>query len=100
MGNLYRVAVHYGEDNGYVEYDGNGKSVRVVLQDPNIRQKAEAYFANELMIAVPQDGLRDFKEQVVHPTASKEEFQLAMTRLWMTIGVHVDWSRPVPAEAE
>lgn len=98
MSNLYRVAVHYNGDNGYIEYDKGAKTVRVALREGQVRQAAEAYFAAAMTIAVPQTGLTDFAPRVIQPKESVEEFELAMTRLWEKTGVHVDWSRPVPKE--
>ena len=37
----------------------------------------------------------DFTEETIEPWSSKENFQLALTRLWENTDVHVDWSRPV-----
>ena len=31
MGEIYKVAIHYGNDCGYVEYDPDRKSIRIEL---------------------------------------------------------------------
>lgn len=95
MGNIYRVAVHYNEDNGYLEYAIDEKIVKVVLKTTEKKTAVEEYFAVEHEINVPHETLMDFDKVKIQPLSSLENFQLALTRLWGITGVYVDWSRPV-----
>lgn len=95
MGNAYRVAIHYNEDNGYVEYKADLKTAVVMLNTPQKRAEVESYLASEHEINVPHETLMDFTKEMVRPLESLSSFQLALTRLWGATGVYVDWSRPV-----
>ncbi|MDD4600478.1 hypothetical protein SDC9_15056 [bioreactor metagenome] len=94
MAEIYRVAVHYGNDNGFVEYNLETKTIKVDLAHDEKRREAEEYLAKEHTIAVAQDGIRDFKDQKVNAAQDVESFKLALTRMWEAIDLHVDWSRP------
>lgn len=95
MENIYRVAVHYNEDNGYLEYAIDAKTVKVVLETAEKKIAVEEYLAAEHEINVPHETLMDFEKERVQPLSSLASFQLALTRLWGVTGVYVDWSRPV-----
>lgn len=94
MAEVYRVAVHYGNDNGFVEYNLETKTIKVDLANDAKRREAEEYLAKEHLIAVAQDGIREFKDQKVIAAQDVESFKLALTRIWEAIDLHVDWSRP------
>lgn len=98
MENVYRVAVHYREDNGYVEYNETAKCAKVFLETASKKAAVEAYLAEEHGINIPHETLMDFTIEKIQPLASLANFKLAMTRLWGETDVYVDWSRPVPAE--
>jgi hypothetical protein len=91
----YRVAIHYNEDLGYIEYDLAAKKINITLPNSKMKAIAEEYFAKPHEISVPHETLRDFTKTVINPSNSLEEFKLALTRLWGTTEIHVDWSRPV-----
>lgn len=95
MKDAYRVAVHYNEVLGYVEYREDEKAATVVLDDAAKKAETEAYLAQAREIRVPKDSLVEFEARTIQPLRSLEEFKLAMTRIWGEIGLHVDWSRPV-----
>lgn len=95
MENIYRVAVHYNKDNGYLEYAIDAKTVKVVLETAEKKIAVEQYLAAEHEINVPHETLMDFAKEKVQPLSSLESFQLALTRLWDMTDVYVDWSRPV-----
>lgn len=94
MADIYRVAVHYDNDNGFVEYNLDTKTIKVDLANDAKRQEAEEYLAKEHIIAVAQADIRDFKDQKVIASQDVESFKLALTRMWEATDVHVDWSRP------
>jgi len=95
MENVYRVAIHYNESNGYIEYAIDAKTAKVVLDAEEKKATVEAYLAENHEINVPHETLMDFSNQLVKPLNSVEDLKLALTRLWGTTGVYVDWSRPV-----
>ncbi|MEG6584266.1 hypothetical protein [Dendrosporobacter sp. 1207_IL3150] len=95
MGQLFRVAVQYKNDNGFIEYDTDTKEINVILKDESKRSEVEKYLTTEHVINAPQNTLLDFKKCLITPVNNVEDLKLALTRLWQTTGVHVDWSRPV-----
>lgn len=95
MDNLYRVAIHYDEACGYLEYNEATKSFRVVLPNQEKKMAVEGFLTQDHEIQVPKDTLMDFSLQKVQPLDSLASFKLALTRLWGQTDVYVDWSRPV-----
>ncbi|WP_110954921.1 hypothetical protein [Anaerosinus massiliensis] len=95
MENIYRVAIHYNEDNGYIEYAKEEKAAKVVLETVDKKEQVESYLAQTHEINVPNETILDFSKRMVNPLNSLEEFKLSLTRLWGITGVYVDWSRPV-----
>ncbi|MGI6093263.1 MAG: hypothetical protein GX348_05690 [Veillonellaceae bacterium] len=94
MADVYRVAVHYGNDNGFVEYNLETKTIKVKLANDAKRREAEEYLAKEHTIAVAGADIRDFEARQVIASQDVESFKLALTRMWEATDVHVDWSRP------
>jgi len=97
MEQLYRVAIHYQNDNGYIEYHLASKQVKVMLEDAAKQSEVEAFLNTEHEISAPQYSLCDFKNYVIKPVNSLADLKLGLTRLWGNTGVYVDWSRPVTA---
>ncbi|MBQ7477155.1 MAG: hypothetical protein IJT06_07155 [Selenomonadaceae bacterium] len=95
MNPKFSVAISYGEDLGYVEYDDENKKVVVVLANEEGRQKAEKFLSTAHEIKIPHETLLDFTAEKIYPQSSVEDLKIALTRLWENTGVHVDWSRPV-----
>lgn len=95
MGTKYEVAIQYQKDLGYVTYDEDAKSIVVTLANDEGKKRAEDFLAKSHVIGVPQDTIRNFKEEHIEAKDSLRNFQLVMTRLWETTDVHVDWSRPI-----
>ena len=91
----FSVAISYGENLGYIEYDEAQKKIIVVLGDEVGRKKAEEFLAQIHEIQIPHETLLDFTAEKINPQADAESLQIALTRLWEATGVHVDWSRPV-----
>lgn len=94
MADLFRVAIHYGNDNGFVEYEPSSKTINVELANEAKRREIEAYLAKEHIISVAQGNILDFKDEKIVPTQDVESFKTALTRMWGAIEVYVDWSRP------
>ena len=94
MANTFSVAISYGRDLGYIEYDEETKTATVTL-DGDGKKLTEDYLSTTHEINVPQDTLMDFAVQTVDPLADVASLKLALTRLWNETKVHVDWSRPV-----
>ena len=95
MSQIFRVAVHYDNDNGFIEYDASTRQVKVQLADAGKRREAEAFFQSKQILRAAQHTLMDFIEQPGMPTDSLDNFKLALGHLWQATEVHVDWSRPV-----
>ena len=91
----FSVAISYGENLGYVEFDEAAKKVIVVLGDEEGKRKAEKFLSEVHEIKIPHETLLDFTAEKINPQADAESLKLALTRLWENTGVHVDWSRPV-----
>ena len=95
MDNIYSVAISYGDDLGYIDYDKENKTAKVTLASDEGKQKTEEFLSEVHNIEVPHETLLDFTVEKIEPLESVENFQLTLTRLWEATGVHVDWSRPV-----
>ena len=95
MDEKFSVAISYGENLGYIEYDDVQKKVSVVLDDEEGKRKAEDFLTNVHEIKIPHETLLDFTVEKINPQADVESLKIALTRLWEVTGVHVDWSRPV-----
>ena len=91
----FSVAISYRDNLGYVEYNAAEKKINVVLNDEEGKKKTEDFLSQVHVIAIPHETLLDFTEEEITPTSDVESFQIVMTRLWESTGVHVDWSRPV-----
>ena len=91
----FSVAISYGENLGYVEYDNANIKVVVVLADEEGKRKAEDFLSAVHEIKIPHETLLDFTSEKINPQADEESLKIALTRLWEATGVHVDWSRPV-----
>lgn len=95
MDEKFSVAISYGENLGYIEYDDVQRKVIVVLDDEEGKRKAEDFLTKVHEIKIPHETLLDFTVEKINPQADVESLKIALTRLWEVTGVHVDWSRPV-----
>ena len=95
MDEKFSVAISYGENLGYIEYDDVQRKVSVVLDDEEGKRKAEDFLTKVHEIKIPHETLLDFTVEKINPQADVESLKIALTRLWEVTGVHVDWSRPV-----
>ena len=94
MATSFSVAISYGKDLGYIEYDAENKRAAVNLAGEG-KALAEDFLGKVHTIKVPHTTLMDFTDETVDPLADEQSFKLALTRLWNETKVHVDWSRPV-----
>jgi hypothetical protein len=94
MSELFRVAIHYENDNGYIEYDVASKQIKVVLDNAK-RQEVEDYLGKQHIISNANLTVHDFTDQPIVPAESLDNLKLALSRMWKNIDVLVDWSRPV-----
>ena len=95
MSENFSVAISYGENLGYVEFDEATKKVNIVIGDEVAKRKIEEFLSQIHEIKIPHETLLDFTAEKINPQADAESLKLALTRLWENTGVHVDWSRPV-----
>jgi hypothetical protein len=92
---IYKVVVHFAAEYGQIEYDVQGKTVHVVLNDPDKKNAVEKYLSEpHVMDSADGNDVHTFHEKRVLATESLESMKLALTRLWQNTGVYVDWSRP------
>ena len=94
MATTYSVAVSYGNDLGYIEYDKETKRAVVNLAGEG-KALTEDFLHKTHVIKTPHKTLMDFTDETIDPLADTESLKLALTRLWNETKVHVDWSRPV-----
>ena len=95
MAVTFSVAISYGKDLGWIDYDAEAKQAAVTLANEEGKSLTEKYLKEKHSISVPHDTLMDFTQETVDPLADEASFKLALTRLWNETKVHVDWSRPV-----
>ena len=95
MSENFSVAISYGENLGYVEFDEATKKINVVIDDEIAKRKAEEFLSQVHEIKIPHKTLLDFTTEKINPQADAESLKIVLTRLWENTGVHVDWSRPV-----
>jgi len=91
----FSVAISYGENLGYVEFDEATKKISVVIANDDAKRKAEDFLSQVHEIKIPHETLLDFTTEQINPQADAESLKIVLTRLWENTGVHVDWSRPV-----
>ena len=91
----FSVAVSYGEDLGYIEFDEESKKVNVVIDNEVAKRKAEEFLSKIHEVKIPHKTLLDFTTEKFNPQSDAESLKIVLTRLWENTGVHVDWSRPV-----
>ncbi|MBP2656107.1 MAG: hypothetical protein H6Q73_3676 [Firmicutes bacterium] len=98
MGEIFRVAIHYDNDCGYIEYDPDKREIRVVLGNQDKRQAVEEFLAKPHMVWVPKHTLQDFEEVRLVAADNLESLKILLTHLWEHTKVLVDWSREVHTE--
>lgn len=95
MEEKYSVAISYKENLGYIEYDAENKTAKVVLAEDEGKKMTEEFLKQVHEIEIPHETLLDFTAEKINPLADVKSLQIALTKLWEETGVHVDWSRPV-----
>ena len=95
MSENFSVAISYGNNLGYVEFDEASRKINVVIDDADAKRKAEDFLSQVHEIKIPHETLLDFTAEKIDPQADAESLKIVLTRLWEATGVHVDWSRPV-----
>lgn len=95
MAEKFSVAISYGRDLGYIEYDEETHTATVHLANDEGKKLTEDYLTSEHDIKVPHETLMDFTTEKINPLSDLKSFKIAITRLWNETRVHVDWSRPV-----
>ncbi|KYZ77795.1 hypothetical protein AXX12_17170 [Anaerosporomusa subterranea] len=94
MQNKYQVAIHFGKSFGRIEYDPAAKTATVILDNPIKRKEVEDYLKQPRIMPHARATLLDLEHLEIKPLDSLETLKLALTNLWETTGVLVDWSRP------
>ncbi len=91
----YSVAISFGKDLGWLDYDAAAKAAEVHIANDTAKGHIEDFLHQKHTIGVPHDSLIDFTLVEIDPLADERSFELSITRLWEETGVSVDWSRPV-----
>ena len=89
------VAIHFEDDYGFIKYSETEKKVIVSLNHEVKRQEIIDFLNSEMEINLPNETLMDFSIKVIDPLASVNDLKIALTRLWDSTGVLVEWSRPI-----
>lgn len=95
MAATYSVAISYGRDLGWIDYDAEAKEAEVHLANEKGKTLVEDYLGRTHAISVPHETLMDFTHEEFDPLADEASLKTALTRLWGATQVQVDWSRPV-----
>ena len=96
----FAVTINHHGNYGYIEYDSATRKADVHLGLEKPKAAVEKYLAEPHTFKVCcGPTIRDFKEVTLHPLESLENFQLCLTRMWVSIDVRVEWSMP-PGMAE
>jgi hypothetical protein len=99
MGEFFRVAIHYNNDCGYIEYDPAKQEIRVVLGNQEKRQAVAEFLGKPQMIRIPKHTLQDFEEVCLVAADNLESLKTILTHLWEHTEVLVDWSRDIHGES-
>lgn len=91
----YEVAISFRDDLGVISYDEENHSAEIELANDEGKSLVEKFLHETHEVQIPHNTLMDFTNEQIDPLASKENFQITLSRLWEATGVHVDWSRPV-----
>ena len=96
----FAVTLNFNCNYGYIVYDLESKKASVMLAAQDAKNKIEEYLKKPVTMDIALGAtIRDFKTVTVNPLESVETFKAAMTRLWNSTGVRVEWSMP-PGIAE
>lgn len=96
----FAVTLNFNCNYGYIVYDLKNKQASVKLAAQDAKAKIEEYLKKPITMDIAiGSSIRDFKTVTVNPLEDVEAFKAAMTRLWNSTGVRVEWSMP-PGIAE
>lgn len=98
---LYKVSLNWEGNYGYVAYDTVTREIFALINDaPEIARKVEEYLSKPHTMDLPDgDNVRSFSSFTIEPSENVDSFKRALTRLWNSTGVLVEWSLP-PEMAE
>lgn len=93
---IVRIAAHiigHAED-GYIQYNTDTKEVQSHLRHPELDQKVVEYLTTERAMH-QYTSLSQYQTISAVPASSLDTLKLALCNIWVALGVHIDWSRPV-----
>lgn len=92
---VFTVAVHTGDNNnGYIQYDAETKKLTVHLNDAE-KEKETYSFLTTVRSWHRYVTLSQCETITAAATDSLDTLKLALGYIWLALGVHIDWSRPV-----
>jgi hypothetical protein len=92
---LFKVICHTGtNNNGFIQYDTDTKELTVKLNDPEKEEAVRQYLSKERVLHRYKE-LSHYDTVSAVPTSSLEALKLGLVNIWLDLGVHIDWSRPV-----
>lgn len=96
----FSVTLNFNCNYGYIVYDLKNKTASVKIAAQDAKEKIEEYLKKPVTMDIAIGStIRDFQTVTVNPLENVEAFKAAMTRLWNSTGVRVEWSMP-PGIAE
>ena len=91
-----KVALDYKNQDGYACYDETAKTIEIVLEDEAKRLEVISFLDQPHLIAVPGAKCNEpYINRTVEAKNSREDFELALSRLWEKTEVLVQWSRRI-----
>ncbi len=91
-----KVALDYKNQDGYAFYDEKDKTIEIVLEDAAKRLEVISFLEQTQVIAVPGEKCNEpYIKRNVEAKNSREDFELALSRLWEKTEVLVQWSRRI-----
>lgn len=92
---IFKAAAHTGDNNnGYIGYDTETKELTVVLNDAE-KEAAVRKYLTSIRGWHRYVDLSQYEVETAAAVDSLDTLKLALGYMWLELGVHMDWSRPV-----
>ncbi|MBC3537172.1 hypothetical protein [Megasphaera hominis] len=92
---LFTVAAHTaGHNDGFIRYNTETKELQLMLHDEE-KEKEAREFLTKVHPWHRYVTLSQYETVNAAATDNLETLKLALGYIWLPLGVHIDWSRPV-----